>query len=155
MLWNLRMKAAEAGIWKSTELRRRLAEAQLQVGDERVEQVPRVHPFRLCLVATKTDHHQDALASAGHKRREIALVARRVLRGQAQQPEEGRLVLPGVHRQVGADQGPRRPEERITFRRGLPLGQQAVDLVAVVLALAGREEIQVHHDRGEVVKVQA
>jgi len=31
MLWNLRMKAAERGIWKSTELRRRLAEAGLEV----------------------------------------------------------------------------------------------------------------------------
>lgn len=31
MIWNLRMKAAEAGIWKSTELRRRLAEAGLEI----------------------------------------------------------------------------------------------------------------------------
>ena len=27
MRWNLRMKAAERGIWKSTEMRRRLADA--------------------------------------------------------------------------------------------------------------------------------
>jgi putative transcriptional regulator len=31
MRWNLRMKAAEQGIWKSTELRRRLAEAGLEI----------------------------------------------------------------------------------------------------------------------------
>jgi putative transcriptional regulator len=31
MRWNLRMKAAECGIWKSTELRRRLAEAGLEI----------------------------------------------------------------------------------------------------------------------------
>ena len=31
MRWNLRMKAAERGIWKSTELRRLLAEAGLEV----------------------------------------------------------------------------------------------------------------------------
>ena len=31
MRWNMRMKAAEAGIWKSTELRRMLAEAGLEV----------------------------------------------------------------------------------------------------------------------------
>lgn len=31
MRWNLRMKAAERGIWKSTELRRRLSEAGLDV----------------------------------------------------------------------------------------------------------------------------
>ena len=31
MLWNLRMKAAEQGIWKSTELRRLLAEAGLEI----------------------------------------------------------------------------------------------------------------------------
>ena len=31
MRWNLRMKAAEAGIWKSTEMRRRLAEAGLEI----------------------------------------------------------------------------------------------------------------------------
>lgn len=31
MRWNLRMKAAEHGIWKSTELRRLLAEAGLSV----------------------------------------------------------------------------------------------------------------------------
>lgn len=31
MLWNLRMKAAERGIWKSSELRRLLAEAGLEV----------------------------------------------------------------------------------------------------------------------------
>jgi DNA-binding Xre family transcriptional regulator len=31
MHWNLRMKAAEAGIWKSTELRRRLAEVGLEI----------------------------------------------------------------------------------------------------------------------------
>lgn len=31
MRWNLRMKAAEADIWKSTEMRRRLAEAGLDV----------------------------------------------------------------------------------------------------------------------------
>jgi len=29
--WNLRMTAAERGIWKSTEMRRRLAEAGLEV----------------------------------------------------------------------------------------------------------------------------
>jgi putative transcriptional regulator len=29
--WNLRMKAAERGIWKSTELRRMLAEAGLEI----------------------------------------------------------------------------------------------------------------------------
>lgn len=31
MHWNLRMKAAEQGIWKSTELRRMLAEAGLEI----------------------------------------------------------------------------------------------------------------------------
>ncbi|MFI5783145.1 helix-turn-helix domain-containing protein [Nocardia sp. NPDC051570] len=31
MRWNLRMKAAEQGIWKSTELRRRLADAGLEI----------------------------------------------------------------------------------------------------------------------------
>lgn len=31
MQWNLRMKAAERGIWKSTELRRLLAEAGLEI----------------------------------------------------------------------------------------------------------------------------
>jgi len=29
--WNLRMKAAENGIWKSTEMRRRLAQAGLEI----------------------------------------------------------------------------------------------------------------------------
>jgi len=31
MQWNLRMTAAERGIWKSTELRRRLADAGLEM----------------------------------------------------------------------------------------------------------------------------
>lgn len=31
MRWNLRMKAAEEGIWKSTEMRRRLADAGLEI----------------------------------------------------------------------------------------------------------------------------
>ena len=31
MRWNMRMKAAEAGIWKSTELRRQLADAGLEI----------------------------------------------------------------------------------------------------------------------------
>jgi DNA-binding Xre family transcriptional regulator len=31
MRWNLRMAAAEHGIWKSTEMRRRLAEAGLEI----------------------------------------------------------------------------------------------------------------------------
>jgi putative transcriptional regulator len=31
MRWNLRMKAAERGIWKSTEMRRRLADAGLEI----------------------------------------------------------------------------------------------------------------------------
>ena len=31
MRWNLRMRAAQAGIWKSNEMRRRLAEAGLEV----------------------------------------------------------------------------------------------------------------------------
>lgn len=31
MQWNLRMKAAERGIWKSAEMRRRLAEAGLEI----------------------------------------------------------------------------------------------------------------------------
>lgn len=31
MRWNLRMRAAERGIWRSTEMRRRLAEAGLQI----------------------------------------------------------------------------------------------------------------------------
>lgn len=31
MLWNLRMRAAERGIWKSSEMRRALAEAGLEI----------------------------------------------------------------------------------------------------------------------------
>src|SRR2546423_12595801 len=31
MRWNLRLKAAERGIWKSTEMRRRLAEYGLEI----------------------------------------------------------------------------------------------------------------------------
>ena len=31
MRWNLRLTAAERGIWKSTEMRRRLAEAGLEI----------------------------------------------------------------------------------------------------------------------------
>jgi DNA-binding Xre family transcriptional regulator len=31
MRWNLRLKAAEQGIWKSTEMRRRLAELGLEI----------------------------------------------------------------------------------------------------------------------------
>ena len=31
MRWNLRMKAAELGIWKSTEMRRRLADLGLEI----------------------------------------------------------------------------------------------------------------------------
>jgi putative transcriptional regulator len=31
MRWNLRMRAAQQGIWKSTEMRRRLADAGLQI----------------------------------------------------------------------------------------------------------------------------
>jgi putative transcriptional regulator len=31
MRWNLRMKAAEAGIWKSNEMRRQLADAGLEI----------------------------------------------------------------------------------------------------------------------------
>jgi DNA-binding Xre family transcriptional regulator len=31
MRWNLRMRAAQAGIWKSNEMRRRLAEAGLEI----------------------------------------------------------------------------------------------------------------------------
>ena len=31
MRWNLRLKAAERGIWKSTEMRRRLAEAGVEI----------------------------------------------------------------------------------------------------------------------------
>jgi hypothetical protein len=31
MRWNLRMKAAEAGVWKSTEMRRRLADSGLVI----------------------------------------------------------------------------------------------------------------------------
>lgn len=31
MRWNLRLTAAEVGIWKSTEMRRRLAEAGLEI----------------------------------------------------------------------------------------------------------------------------
>ena len=31
MRWNMRMKAAEAGIWKSSELRRQLADAGLEM----------------------------------------------------------------------------------------------------------------------------
>ena len=31
MRWNLRLKAAEQGIWKSTEMRRRLADAGLEI----------------------------------------------------------------------------------------------------------------------------
>ncbi|MFF2013164.1 helix-turn-helix domain-containing protein [Streptomyces sp. NPDC058195] len=31
MLWNLRMRAAERGIWKSTEMRRLLADAGLEI----------------------------------------------------------------------------------------------------------------------------
>ena len=31
MRWNLRLRAAERGIWKSTEMRRRLADAGLEI----------------------------------------------------------------------------------------------------------------------------
>src|SRR3954453_3593427 len=36
MQWNLRMRAAQAGIWKSTEMRRRLADAGMQISAGRM-----------------------------------------------------------------------------------------------------------------------
>ena len=47
MRWNLRLTAAERGVWKSTEMRRRLADARL--GDQRREDVRAVD--------RDTDHH--------------------------------------------------------------------------------------------------
>ena len=37
MRWNLRMAAAERGIWKSTELRRALAESGLEISTGKIE----------------------------------------------------------------------------------------------------------------------
>ena len=39
MQWNLRMKAAERGIWKSTEMRRRLAEAGVEISAGKMSQM--------------------------------------------------------------------------------------------------------------------
>ena len=41
--WNLRMTAAERGIWKSTEMRRRLAEAGLEISAGKMSRCGR-HP---------------------------------------------------------------------------------------------------------------
>jgi DNA-binding Xre family transcriptional regulator len=39
MQWNLRMKAAERGIWKSTEMRRLLAEAGVEISAGKMSQL--------------------------------------------------------------------------------------------------------------------
>ncbi|MER6952488.1 helix-turn-helix transcriptional regulator [Streptomyces sp. NPDC000618] len=39
MRWNLRMKAAERGIWKSTEMRRLLAEAGVEISAGKMSQL--------------------------------------------------------------------------------------------------------------------
>ena len=47
MRWNLRMRAAERGIWKSTEMRRLLAEAGLEISAGQ----------DVCPVDDHADHH--------------------------------------------------------------------------------------------------
>lgn len=44
MRWNLRMVAAQRGIWKSTELRRRLAEAGLEISAGKMSALWTGHP---------------------------------------------------------------------------------------------------------------
>lgn len=49
MRWNLRMKAAERGIWKSTEMRRRLAEAGLEISAGKMSALWTSNPISLRL----------------------------------------------------------------------------------------------------------
>jgi len=49
MKWNLRMKAAERGIWKSTELRRLLAEAGLEVSAGKMSMLWTTNPTTIRL----------------------------------------------------------------------------------------------------------
>ena len=39
MLWNMRLKAAERGIWKSAEMRRRLADAGLELSAGKMSEI--------------------------------------------------------------------------------------------------------------------
>ena len=43
MLWNMRLKAAERGIWKSAEMRRRLADAGLELSAGKMSGFGRGH----------------------------------------------------------------------------------------------------------------
>lgn len=49
MRWNMRMKAAEAGIWKSTELRRMLADAGLEISAGKMSGLWTGHPTSIRL----------------------------------------------------------------------------------------------------------
>jgi putative transcriptional regulator len=49
MRWNMRMKAAEAGIWKSTQLRRMFAEAGLEISAGKMSGLWTGHPTSIRL----------------------------------------------------------------------------------------------------------
>ena len=81
MRWNMRMKAAEAGIWKSTEMRRRLADAGLEISAGKMSALWTTTPTTVRLVGVdlvgadgdrfdrQGEDPDDALGVSGHRDR--------------------------------------------------------------------------------------
>lgn len=104
MKWNLRMKAAERGIWKSTELRRLLAQAGLEVSAGKMSMLWTTTPTTvrledLDIICTVLDCTPADLLIVDHE----GAAARRpdaakVSNGDDQPPNPGSKVTPRLGR---------------------------------------------------------
>ena len=98
MRWNLRMKAAERGIWKSTEMRRLLAEAGLEISAGKMSALWTGNPTTIRLddldvLCVVLDIRPDELLVP-----EPDKVAARAPRKQAQAQPRGPVVTPKLGR---------------------------------------------------------
>ena len=95
MRWNLRMVAAERGIWKSTELRRRLADAGLEISTGKMSGL-----------WTRNTDHDPARRPRRHLRRAPLLTNGaadlRTGEGHRGTPEVGRSLISGSRAGCGS-----------------------------------------------------
>lgn len=121
MRWNLRMKAAEQGIWKSTEMRRRLAEAGLEISagkmsalwtgtptTVRLDDLDIICAVLSCTTADLLIHEPEVAAAAGRSaKRRPRRDLRQLSRGSgaaepSRRSDDGAEDLPEVPRAAGS-----------------------------------------------------
>lgn len=103
MRWNLRMKAAEAGIWKSTEMRRRLADSGLVISAGKMSALWTGSPATIRLddldvICSVLECHPDDLLIPEPEAVAARKPVMRAVASKSNSSRSARMAKPGRHR---------------------------------------------------------